>query len=97
MILASLRKLESLDVDTIFCSVAGAISSGSLALQRKISFMENLQETVWKLYRQGMPPAKIRSELLGKEGTMYYVSGGHFAKQNLVNSILGIPSLGTVK
>ncbi len=87
--LASVKQLQSLDVETIYCAVSGAINEANQALQRKISFMEEMQEKVWELYHKGTPAAQIRKALLGKEGLMYYFSGGHFAKQNLVNSILG--------
>lgn len=90
LLLHSLKKLENLDVETIFCAVSGVIRSGKSALENKIAFMENLQARVEELYRQGISPARIRRELLGREGLMFYASGGHFAKQNLVNSILGL-------
>lgn len=46
---------------------------------------------VWALYREGVSPASIRRNLLGREGPMYWLSSGHFSKLNLVNSILGLP------
>ncbi len=90
-ILASLHKLESLDVQTIFCGVTGAVPNGGLVLKRKISFMEGLSSRVWALYREGVSPTHIRRSLLGREGLMYWLSNGHFSKQNLVSSILGLP------
>lgn len=88
IILASLKRLERLEIDTIFCAVSGVVTNGGQVLQRKIDFMEKLQEEVRDLNRKGMSPAAIRRRLLGREGMMYYLSAGHFAKQNLVNSIL---------
>jgi hypothetical protein len=43
------------------------------------------------LYREGVSPTHIRRRLLGREGLMYWLSNGHFSKQNLVNSILDLP------
>lgn len=86
--LASLKKLEDLDVETIYCAVSGVIKNGHDVLQRKISFMEDLQTKTNELFQKGFSPVRIRKELLGKEGIMYYGSNGHFAKQNLINSIL---------
>jgi len=89
-LLQSIKKLEDLKVETIYCAVSGVIQNGSQALQQKIRFMEELQDKTEDSYRRGAPPERIRQELLGREGLMYYASGGHFAKQNLINSILGL-------
>lgn len=87
--LESMRKLAALDVDTIFCSVSGAVTNGGRALKDKLDFMEQLQEKVLELNRQGLSSTEIRSSLLGKEGIMYWFTNGHFAKQNLIDSIIG--------
>lgn len=86
--LASLYKLAQLDIKTIFCCVAGVVENGSAAIKEKIGFMEEVREKVLKLADRGVPPGKIKKEVLGSEGLMYYASRGHFAKQNLVNEIL---------
>lgn len=90
-ILASLHLLAKLDVATIYCSVSGVIPNGNQALAQKIAFMEDLKKNVLKLHQIGQSPAAIRSKLLGKENYMYWLSNGHFSKQNLVDSILGLP------
>jgi len=90
LLLASLKQLQGLEIDTIFCAVSGVFPNGNQVLQNKINFMENLQAEVLDQNRKGRSPARIRRQLLGREGMMYYMSGGHFAKQNLVNSILGM-------
>lgn len=92
LLLESLKKISQLEVKTIFCAVSGVVADGETALQRKIEFMDSLSEKVWSLYREGKSPSQIRSSLLGKEGAMYWASAGHFSKQNLVNSILGLTS-----
>lgn len=89
-ILASLHLLTDLDVKTIFCSVSGAIPNGSQALARKIAFMEDLQSRVRIQHQEGQSPVAIRRQLLGKENSMFWLSNGHFSKQNLIDSILGI-------
>lgn len=90
-LLASLHLIAKLDVSTIFCSVSGAIPNGSQALDRKIAFMEDLRSKVQTQYKEGRSPVAIRKQLLGKENSMYWLSNGHFSKQNLVDSILGLP------
>lgn len=89
-ILSSLRKVVKLDVRTIYCAVSGRVeNSGVISLlERKIRFMERLQENVLELKEKGMSPKEIRKKLLGNEGYLCFISNGHFSKQNLINSIL---------
>mgnify|MGYP000903207715 FL=1 len=87
-ILTSLQQLANFDIDTIFCSVSGIIPNGNQALGRKITFMEDLKSKVQTLNRKGKSPVAIRRQLLGRENYMYWLSNGHFSKQNLVDSIL---------
>lgn len=89
-ILDSLHQLTNLDIATIFCSVSGAIPNGNQTLARKIAFMEDLQSRVRIQHQEGQSPVAIRRQLLGKENSMYWLSNGHFSKQNLVDSILGL-------
>jgi glyoxylase-like metal-dependent hydrolase (beta-lactamase superfamily II) len=87
-ILTSLRRLAALDFDTIFCSLLGVVDHGKAALRRKIEVMERLEEESLQLHRQGLSPRIIRKRLLGREGVMRLVTGGHYAKQNTIDSIL---------
>jgi len=87
-ILASLRQLATLDFDTVFCSLLGVVDRGKAALRRKIEVMERLEAHTLELHRQGLSPRIIRKRLLGGEGAMRWVTGGHYAKQNTIDSIL---------
>lgn len=86
--LASLRHLAELPVDTLFCALKGVVRNGGDAIRQKIAFMENLQEKVWRRHDRGERPAVIRNRLFGREDGMYYLTAGHFAKINLITSIL---------
>jgi len=86
--LSSLKKLASLDTDTVFCCLKGEVPDGRNALLDKIAFMEELREKVLHLDYQGISPAKIRQRLLGREDAMFYLSNAHFSKQHVVDSIL---------
>jgi glyoxylase-like metal-dependent hydrolase (beta-lactamase superfamily II) len=87
-ILDSLNRLTDLEFDTLFCSLLGVVTNGKAALRRKISVMEELQAKTLHLNRQGFSPRAIRNRLLGREGAMRWVTGGHYAKQNTIDSIL---------
>ncbi len=87
-ILESLKKLSALDVETLFCCLKGAVEKGKDALLKKIERMEKLRNEVLALNGKGLPPDSIRRKVLGKEGAMGFITGGHYSKQNTVNSIL---------
>nr|HOO46493.1 hypothetical protein [Deltaproteobacteria bacterium] len=86
--LSSLKKLASLDIDTLFCCLKGEVPDGRNALLDKITFMEELKEKVLDLDNRGIPPATIRQRLLGREDAMFYLSNAHFSKQHVIDSIL---------
>jgi len=86
--LESLKSISKLDIDAIFCGLKGALPDGNRVLNRKIEHMEKLKGETEKLYKKGVSPKKIKRKLLGFEDMMFYISGGHFSKQNLIDSII---------
>mgnify|MGYP000897577661 FL=1 len=87
-LLDSLKRLRELRPSVLFCSLMGVVEEGGAALEKKIAFMEEIAEKVPRLREAGKSPAGIRKALLGGEDRMYYMTGGHFSKQNLIDSIL---------
>lgn len=87
-ILNSLKTLHRLEFHTIFCSLFGAVENAREALGDKIQAMENLRADVQARHEKGLPPKAIAAELLGKEGFMKLVTGGHYSLENTVNSII---------
>ena len=87
-ILETIKNLSKLEIDTIFCNLKGAVENGKDALQRKIKKMEQLRDHVLKLQEKGLPPRSIRQEVLGKEDARNLITGGHYSKQNTIDSIL---------
>ncbi len=88
LIVESLRMLAELDFGTIFCSLIGAVENGREALRDKVRFMEDLAAMVADLHDKGLPPREIRKRLLGGEGAMAPVTGGHYSKLNTILSII---------
>ncbi|NLV17640.1 MAG: MBL fold metallo-hydrolase [Syntrophomonadaceae bacterium] len=89
-ILESLQNLLSLPIDTIFCSLIGAVPEGHSMLTAKVDFMQRLRDSVMELHQQGLSPAEICLQVLGEENQMTQLTAGHYSKQNTVDSILGI-------
>ncbi len=86
--LATLKELSKLDIDTVFCSLLGVVRDGTAAIRRKAEFMEQLMEEVLDRSGRGRSIGATTRELLGREGDMYYITAGHYAKRNAVKSIL---------
>ena len=64
------------------------MEGGSKALKEKIRGMEELRDKALELRQKGLSPREIRRRLLGLEDKMHTITGGHFSKQNVIDSIL---------
>ena len=89
----SSKRLVFLDVKTISCRLKGVVENGGQSLESKIQHMEGLKDKTLELQQEGLQPYKIRRRLLGCEDGMFYLSNGHYSKQNVINSIIGIMSI----
>ncbi|HMD13521.1 MAG TPA: hypothetical protein VKI62_02755, partial [Bacteroidota bacterium] len=72
---------------TVFCNLKGAVENGREALLKKISKMEQLRDRVINLREKGLQPKSIRREIMGDEGAWNLITGGHYSKQNTIDSI----------
>jgi endoribonuclease LACTB2 len=88
LMLKSLENLSSLEIDTIFCCLKGVVSNGNHAITEKIQFMKNMRDKILNLHQAGLKAKQIRNKLLGREDMMFFITGGHFSKQFLINNIL---------
>lgn len=84
----SLRRVLSLDFETVLCSHRGVVPSGKEALRAKLDCLEGLCERVRQLRGEGRSAAEITRSLLGREDLMSWLTGFHFSKRNLVRSCL---------
>jgi hypothetical protein len=65
------------------------VEDGAKALKETIRGMEELRDKALKLRQKGLSPREIRRRLLGLEDKMCAITGGHFSKQNVIDSVLG--------
>jgi len=72
----------------LFRSLLGTVRDGGAALRKKAEFLEQFREEVLERHGKGRGVASITRALLGREGYMYYITAGHYAKRNAVKSIL---------
>jgi glyoxylase-like metal-dependent hydrolase (beta-lactamase superfamily II) len=88
-IIASLKKLAGLGVQTIFAGSGSVRSQGVDPLRDKIDYLEELGERIRRLHAEGMSPGQIRRKLFGRELAITYLTLGHFSGLRLVQSYLG--------
>ena len=88
-LIESLHAVLAHDFDTLLCAHRGVVTDGPAALRDKARYLEALQGVVQRRSRaDGRSIADIRAEILGREGLLYWISGGDFAKRNLIASCL---------
>jgi glyoxylase-like metal-dependent hydrolase (beta-lactamase superfamily II) len=87
-ILISLRRVLALRPRLLICSHAGFVEDPCAAIERKIAYWERLAARARALRAEGLPLQEVTDRLLGPEGLASRVSRGHFAKINLVRSLL---------
>lgn len=72
----------------LICSHAGFVEDPCGAIERKIAYWERLTDQARALRTEGLPLREVTDRLLGPEGLASTISRGHFAKINLVRSLL---------
>lgn len=91
-IVRSLRTLAALNVSTL-CPGSGTVRQNHPAedIASKADQIEELGEKVRALHAQGYSPNMIRDRLLGREGSLFFMTFGHFSGVHLVELFLGSP------
>ncbi len=87
--LDSLRRVVALRPRLLICSHAGLVEDACGAIERKIAYWEEVAEQARALREQGLSLREVTERLLGPEGPMSRITRGHFAKVNLIRSLLG--------
>lgn len=88
-LIESIHNVLEHDFDTVLCAHRGVVEEGHRALAEKAKYMEALCGVVQRRYRydkRAVP--EITDEILGREGLLYWVTGGDFSKHNLIASCL---------
>lgn len=86
--LQSLKRVASLDPRLVACSHAGFVENPRSAFAHRIEHWQQLARQASELKRGGLSLRVVTRRLLGREGWMTWISGGDFAKINLVRSLL---------
>lgn len=89
-IVDSLKKVAGLPLRWLFPAAARARENPAQELADKIAYLEETGEKVQTLYREGRPVDAIAHQLFGKRMFIEIVTLGHFTRQGLVRSFLGL-------
>jgi glyoxylase-like metal-dependent hydrolase (beta-lactamase superfamily II) len=87
-IIASLKKLASLNADVLLPGSGTVRHDPREELLGKIRYLEETGEKVWDLHQRGWSRRAIRRRLFGREMPIAYFTLGHFSGKNLVRSFL---------
>jgi glyoxylase-like metal-dependent hydrolase (beta-lactamase superfamily II) len=88
-LIESIHSVLEHDFDTLLCAHRGVVEEGHRALAEKVKYMEALCGVVQRRYRDDkVTVPQITDEILGREGLLYWASGGDFSKRNLIASCL---------
>lgn len=85
----SLHNVLEHDFQTLLCGHQGVVEAGRRALSEKAKYLEALSGVVQRRHRcDKLGVQDIADEILGREGMLYWLSGGDFSKHNLIASFL---------
>src|SRR6185312_5639646 len=73
-IIKSLKKLLTYEFETLICSHAGVIREGRKAIEKKLNFLQSVQQEVGMFHQKGLSPKEIRKKLFPKSHPMHYFS-----------------------
>ncbi len=87
-IIASLKKLASLDAETLFSGSGSVRDDAREELLSKIDYLEGLGAAILGLHQKGWSPRAIRRRVLGRELPIAYYTLGNFSGKNLIRSFI---------
>ncbi|MCH1624514.1 MBL fold metallo-hydrolase [Ferdinandcohnia quinoae] len=87
-IIESLKRVLTYDFDEVFCSHAGFLKNGRVALQRKLAYLQELQGKIIDLHDKGLTPIEINTALFPKKYPIMFFSSGEWDSIHIVNSVL---------
>lgn len=86
--LDSLRKLAALDISYLFPGSGSVRQNPRREILDKIAYLEELHARIRELHSRGWDEKRIARALFGREGSLTYLTGGHFSSVNLVRVFL---------
>ena len=88
LILDDLRKIRSLNPRTIFPAPTHVVSAACEKLDRLIAYLQELEERIAGLHRQGLDVAQVKQEIFPVDGFITEATQQQFSSLNMVKSFL---------
>ncbi|CAA9302231.1 MAG: hypothetical protein AVDCRST_MAG11-916 [uncultured Gemmatimonadaceae bacterium] len=85
--LAAVRRAAALGPERLFCAHRGAVPTPTAALTAKAEWMAETIGRIEARLAAGWSAAAVRDEVLGREVATGYVTGGEYARINLVRAV----------
>jgi len=87
---SSLNQVLQLDWERFFCAHRGEVEQPRQSLIDKRDYFLELIDKVAQLFQRGYSQSQIQRQLLGREGMVRWLSGGHFCKSHLIWACLQV-------
>ncbi|KQL56589.1 MULTISPECIES: MBL fold metallo-hydrolase [Bacillaceae] len=87
-IIDSLKKVLQFDFDDVFCSHAGYLPRGRTQLLNKLQYLQEIQERVLTLHKQGLTAKDIQRRLFSRTYPITFFSYGQWDSKHIITSIL---------
>ena len=89
--LDSLRRIAGLRLSWLFPGSGKPRREPTQEVVDKIAYLEELRSRIRELHQSGRSGKQIARALLGRDGFIHYLTGGHFSTVNLVRACLREP------
>lgn len=86
--LHSLKTLLNYDFEEVYCCHAGYLKNGRQKLQEKIDYLEEKQQIIKTLSKEGQSIVEIRDTLFPRRYAIEQFSNGEWGSQYIIKSIL---------
>lgn len=87
-ILKSIERVLTYDFDELFCCHAGYVKDGRQAMTNKLESLEELQEKILSLHKQGYSNKEIQKTIYPKTYPITYFSMGEWDTKHVISSFV---------
>lgn len=87
-IMDSLKKLLTLDFDTLYCGHSGVVERGREMLALKLDFLEDVRGRVLNLHQKGWGIKAINKKIFPSTPPITYISTGQWSSIHIIKTIV---------
>lgn len=84
----SIQKILELDFATLFCAHSGVWTDGKKLFAQKLEFLQELQNQVKDMHRQGLDVRQIDRSIFPKKPPITYISRGEWSSYNMIRTLV---------